>query len=188
MVISDIIISQMDNTSTNLVLHPLNDRWCLWTYVPKINIEWNVNLCNKICTFTSIEECIAISESLSDGIIKSCMIFIMKEGILPEWEHHSNRNGGYFSYKVLNKNVCQVWKELTYTLIGNNLSTNNEFLRDICGITISPKKNFCIIKVWMSNCNHQNYKVMTPIKDLDGYGCFFAPHNKNASFKSEDEC
>jgi hypothetical protein len=115
-------------------------------------------------------------------------MFIMRENIMPQWEHPRNRNGGYFSFKVLNKNICQVWKDLTYVLIGNTLSTNNDFLRDISGITISPKKNFCIVKVWMTNCNHQNSSMMNDVKNLSSHGCFFEPHNKNLAFKLDDEC
>ena len=188
MVLSDITISQMDNTSTNSTTHLLSVKWSLWCYIPKLGSEWNINLCHKICTFTSVEECVAIIENLPEDIIKKCMMFIMRENVVPQWEHPSNRHGGYFSFKASNKNVCRIWKDLTYTLIGNSLSPNVAFARDISGITISPKKNFCIIKVWMSSCEHQNYKVMNKIEGLDGYGCFFAPHNKNASFKNEDEC
>lgn len=181
MVPSD-IISQMDNTS----IHQIASPWTLWLHMPYI--EWSLNSCIKIDTFVSVEECVAVSESLSDGIIKSCMMFIMRNNIMPQWEHPMNRNGGYFSYKVLNKNVCQVWKDLTYVLIGNTLSMNNNFLRDIAGITISPKKNFCIIKIWMINCDHQDSSVITDVKNLSSHGCFFQPHNKNAAFKASDDC
>jgi hypothetical protein len=185
MVPSD-IISQMDNTNIQIQdFHSLETSWSLWIHLP--NSEWDLKKCLKVYTFINVEECIAVSESLSDGIIKSCMMFIMRENIMPQWEHPRNRNGGYFSFKVLNKNVCQVWKDLTYILIGNTLSTNNDFLRDISGITISPKKNFCIIKIWMTNCEHQNPSIITEVKNLASHGCFFQPHNKNAAFKVEDE-
>ena len=174
MVPSD-IISQMDNTKIQQTFHSLETSWTLWIHLP--NVQWSLSSCLKVDTFTNVENCIALSESLSDGIIKSCMMFIMRENIMPQWEHPRNRDGGYFSFKVLNKNVCQVWKDLTYVLIGNTLSTNNDFLRDISGITISPKKNFCIIKVWMTNCNHQNASVVTQeIRGLTSQGCIFKKH------------
>ena len=175
-------VSQMDNTS----IHQIASAWTLYIHMPFA--EWSLSTCVKIDTFNSVENCIAVSESLSDGIIKSCMMFIMRGNIMPQWEHPMNRNGGYFSYKVLNKNVCQVWKDLTYVLIGNTLSANEEFSRDVAGITISPKKNFCIIKIWMTNCNHQNSTVVADIKNLSSFGCFFQPHNKNVAFKAEDDC
>ena len=64
----------------------------------------------------------------------------MKKGIIPVWEDPANRQGGCFSYKIANKSVYSIWKELTYLLVGESLSTNKEFVNQITGITISPKK------------------------------------------------
>jgi hypothetical protein len=101
----------------------------------------------------------------------------MKEGILPIWEDVKNRNGGCFSYKVNNKYVVDVWKELTYVLVGKTLSSEKKFTDAISGITISPKKNFCIIKIWMENCDNQNPLAVTnEIKNLTPNGCIFKKH------------
>ena len=99
MVPSD-IISQMDNTTIQIQhFHQLESSWTLWIHLP--NNTWDLRNCLKVHTFTNVEECISVSESLSDGIIKSCMMFMMRENIMPQWEHPRNRNGGYFSFKVL---------------------------------------------------------------------------------------
>lgn len=167
----------MDNTSEKTVsLHPLKYNWKLWAHLPQ-DSNWTLESYRQICTFNNLEECIAISENLSDGIIKFGMLFIMKEGVAPLWEAPRNRNGGCFSYKVLNKHVCQVWKDLTYSLVGNSLSNSNEFLRDVTGITISPKKNFCIIKIWITNCEYQNPQIVNEVNNLASHGCLFKQHN-----------
>jgi hypothetical protein len=101
----------------------------------------------------------------------------MREGIKPIWEDVKNRNGGCFSYKVINKNVYDVWREFTYALVGNTISTNESFVASVNGITISPKKNFCIIKIWMSNCTFQNPDIITnEVTGLDSHGCLFKKH------------
>jgi hypothetical protein len=105
------------------------------------------------------------------------MLFIMREGILPMWEDPKNRNGGCFSYKVLNKSVYKVWKELTYVVVGGSISNNEGFVKCVTGITISPKKNFCIIKIWMTDCNNQNPAIVTAdVKGLASQGCLFKKH------------
>jgi hypothetical protein len=39
------------------------------------------------------------------------------------------------------------------------------------------KKNFCIVKVWMTNCEHQNPQVVTSdVKNLIPQGCLFKKH------------
>jgi hypothetical protein len=100
----------------------------------------------------------------------------MRKGINPIWEDPKNRNGGCFSYKVLNKNVSKSWSELTYRIIGDSISNNASFVKSVTGITISPKKNFCIIKIWMSNCDHQNPANVAPVKGLQTQGCLFKKH------------
>ena len=52
-------------------------------------------------------------------------------------------------------------------------TNNNEII--INGFTISPKKNFCIIKIWTGNCKVQNPKIF----NIDGFSdvaCLFKTH------------
>jgi hypothetical protein len=70
-----------------------------------------------------------------------------------------------------------VWKELSYVLVGGSLSSNTSFVANVTGITISPKKNFCIIKIWMSSCEYQNPKIITnDIANLSSQGSLFKKH------------
>ena len=156
--------------------HELHKKWVLWAHLPH-DTDWSVNSYKPIYTFKTVEETIAINETLPEILVKNCMLFIMKEGIMPIWEDPINRNGGCFSYKVSNKNVYEVWKELTYVLVGETISTNTAFVNNVTGITISPKKNFCIIKIWLSTCDYQNPTTITNIiKDIIPQGCLFKKH------------
>lgn len=154
----------------------LENTWSLWSHYPQDN-DWSPDSYSKICDFNSVEATIAITESIPEDVIKNSMLFLMKNGVLPIWEDVKNRNGGCFSYKVNNKVVVDVWKELTYVLVGKTISNDTKFLNAISGITISPKKNFCIIKIWMENCDNQNpHVVTTEIKNLSSSGCIFKKH------------
>jgi hypothetical protein len=105
------------------------------------------------------------------------MLFWMREGIKPTWEDPKNRNGGCFSYKVVNKTVYDSWKELTYFTLGNTLSKQMSFVDKVNGFTISPKKNFCIVKIWMADCANQNPSIVTnEIKGIVSQGCIFKKH------------
>jgi hypothetical protein len=105
------------------------------------------------------------------------MLFLMIEGIKPTWEDPKNRNGGCFSYKITNKHVLDVWKDLTFALTGGCISSNRAFVKAVTGITISPKKNFCIVKIWLSNCEFQDATLInSEIKGLSPQGCLFKKH------------
>jgi hypothetical protein len=47
------------------------------------------------------------------------------------------------------------------------------------GISISPKKNFCIIKIWMKNCSVQDPTLIVQIPYLTKQGCLFHKHDVN---------
>jgi len=156
--------------------HKLAHNWTLWAHLPH-NTNWSIGSYIPISTFKTVEETIAVTETLPPVLVENCMLFIMREGIKPTWEDPKNRNGGCFSYKVINKNVYKVWKDLTYVVVGSTISKNANFVNCVTGITISPKKNFCIIKIWMTDCNNQNPGIITgDVKGISPVGCLFKKH------------
>jgi hypothetical protein len=165
--------SDIKKSEYNLLL----DNWNLWGHLPHDN-DWSVNSYINLGSIKSVEQTIALCEILPDKLIKNSMLFIMKNNIKPTWEDDMNKNGGCFSFKVMNKIVCDIWKKMFYLLIGNNLSTNIKFNKSINGLTISPKKNFCIIKIWMENCENQDPNIINVnlIKGLNLTGCMFKKH------------
>ena len=165
-----------DTIATNANTHHLSDKWTLWAHLPH-DTEWSLKSYTKIYEFETVEDAVAITEMLPPKLIMNCMLFLMRSGITPIWEDARNRNGGCFSYKVSNKHVYNVWKELSYVLVGGSLSSNDSFVANVTGITISPKKNFCIIKIWMCSCEYQNPKIITnDIANLSSQGSLFKKH------------
>ncbi len=172
------ITQQQENNmeSQNSEFHKLTNNWNLWAHLPH-DTDWGIKSYKKIYELKTMEESIAITETLPEILVKNCMLFIMKSGIMPIWEDSKNRNGGCFSYKVSNKIVHEVWRNLTYVLVGETISSQESFVSSITGITISPKKNFCIIKIWLSNCLNQNPDIITTdVKGIISQGCLFKKH------------
>jgi translation initiation factor 4E len=163
-------------SSSTETFHTLSNNWTLWAHLPH-NTDWTLKSYIPISTFKNVEETIGVTETLPPVLVENCMLFIMKEGVKPIWEDPNNRNGGSFSYKVSNKNVYKVWKDLTYVLVGGTISKQSKFVNCVTGITISPKKSFCIIKIWMADCNNQNPEIVTTdVKGLLPQGCLFKKH------------
>ena len=160
---------------TNDNLHYLQNKWTLWAHLSN-DTEWSLNSYKNITTFDSVESILILYENLPENIIKYCMLFIMKKGITPVWEDPENRNGGCFSYKISNKIVAQIWKNLSYSLMGETISDNDSFNNNINGITISPKRNFCIVKIWISNCDNTDPNIIKNIDGLISNECFFKKH------------
>ena len=156
--------------------HKLHDTWCYWAHLPH-NTDWTLKSYKKIYNLDTVEGMITVSETIPDKMIKNCMLFLMRDGIHPTWEDPKNRKGGCFSYKIANKNAPLMWKMVSYNLVGETLSRDKNVSNSINGITISPKKNFCIMKIWLSTCNYQDPTYITNIPGLNSRGCLFKKHN-----------
>ena len=166
--------SDLESKDVSL-LHELSDSWILWAHLPH-DTDWGLKSYMKIYEFNTVEQAITITETLPPVLVTNCMLFLMRKGINPIWEDERNRNGGCFSYKIPNKDVPDAWKQLSYSLVGETMSDNKKLLPHINGITISPKKNFCIIKVWLANCSFQDAAVIREVHGITSHGCLFKRH------------
>jgi hypothetical protein len=156
--------------------HPLNGKWNLYYHLPH-NKKWDLSSYTVISDdIDTVEKVNLLNDVVIDTIVKNCMLFVMRDGITPMWEDPKNRDGGSFSYKVVNKYVNEVWKTLFCLLCGETLTKKNTDMKYINGITISPKKNFCIIKVWLNHKKNQNPSMIVDYKMLSNEGCMFIEH------------
>ena len=158
--------------NNNSKFHTSKNKWTIFSHLPH-DTDWSLKSYENITQITYIEELISILDIIPDTMIKNCMLFIMKDDITPLWEDEKNRHGGCFSYKIANNDVPNVWKNLCYLLVGETLFKKPA---NITGITISPKKNFCIIKIWMGDCKEQNPKEITYCDGIESHGCLFKKH------------
>ena len=158
----------------DVISHELNDTWVLYAHLPH-DTDWTLNSYKKILTIKTVEQIIAICEELPEPMIQNCMLFLMRENIKPIWEDDNNKNGGCFSYKINNKNVSDIWRKLSCLLVGETL-INEKMRSKVNGITISPKKAFCIVKIWTETLEHQNPQELSLPSGLSYKGCIFKKH------------
>lgn len=181
LLVNNSIVNNTSIVEKNVLQSKVNrlfDKWTLWAHYPH-DTSWSIESYKKLYTFDSIESIVAFYKILPENIIKNCMLFLMRDGIIPTWEDNKNKDGGCFSYKINNKFVGNIWKRLSYNLVGENLTDNKKLLPNINGITISPKINFCIIKIWISCCEFQSANLIKDINELTSSGCIFKKHLQN---------
>ena len=140
----------MNNNINYKIDNQLSNEWDLWIHSPN-DSDWSLNSYKNIYTFKNIESAIKLIENINKEIYENYMIFIMKNKIKPIWEDENNKDGGCFSYKILNSNIYEYSKKIIYYIIGNTLVDNDDILKKINGISISPKKHFCIFKIWIKD-------------------------------------
>ena len=160
------------------VEHTLSDKWVLWAHLPH-DTDWSLKSYTNLLEISSVEDITTLYNSVPDKMTKNCMLFLMRKNINPTWEDPKNASGGCFSFKIPNKNVVDIWKDLCYLAVGENLSTNKTFQKSINGLTISPKKSFCIIKIWLTNLKFQSPRLLRKVDKLPIDGCLFKKHKSH---------
>ena len=166
---------QVVEKSEKRSVSPLFDKWVLWAHLPH-DTDWSLGSYKNIMCIKFVEEMVSLYSCLPEALVKNCMLFLMRKGITPMWEDKENMNGGCFSYKVNNNNVPEVWRSLSYILTGETISVDPKFISKVTGITISPKKLFCIVKIWMSSCEYQDPTKIRSCTGLSSQGCIFKRH------------
>lgn len=172
---SNLTCEQMEVDTINTKYHTLNDTWMLWAHLPH-DTDWSISSYKNVSEINCIESILEFENVIPDIMIKNCMIFCMRKGILPTWEDPSNRDGGSFSFKINNSDIYEIWKELSITLMTEMLVQDEVMNKSICGITVSPKKNFCILKIWMKDVDIQDVKLFNLPEKIDRKSTIFRKH------------
>ena len=153
----------------------LGNKWSFYLHLHD-NPDWSIKSYIKMIEFDNVEDAILLNDEINYDLIKKSLMFLMKDDVKPMWEDDNNKNGGCFSFKIANKDIEVIWKELYYRLIGQSLTTDNCYYNKINGITLSPKKKFCILKIWMKDCDLDNPNIFVKINNLKCDSCIFKKH------------
>ena len=153
----------------------LKNKWILWFHKVNDN-NWTPESYIKVFELNSYNDILFIIKKLEN--ITSGMFFLMKDGIIPIFEDINNINGGYWSIRITKKESFDFWEKIVYYLCIDNITINDKYENLINGISISPKINNCIFKIWNSNYNEMKTDFLR--KDLDFINwddTFYLQHN-----------
>jgi hypothetical protein len=79
------------------------------------------------------------------------MFFAMREHVFPCWDDANNIDGGCLSIKVPVDAVPSTWEYLVKRTLGETLVVDPKRWESLNGISVSPKRGFCIFKLWMAD-------------------------------------
>ena len=157
---------------SEIELNSLFNNFILWYHAPN-DKDWGLSSYKKVITYDTIEKYWHFSNDLNTNIITNGMFFLMKEGINPIWEDLQNIEGGCVSIKNSKEDSYNLWNLLSVFLLSNNLTNN------INGISISPKKNFNIVKIWFNEkIDYKEYKFPEELK-INNTNFLFRIHKMN---------
>lgn len=140
----------------------LNDCWALYFHDPA-NDSWDERSYQLLHTLSAVEDWVHADNAFSELWLNG-MFFVMREHIRPMWEDSHNSSGGCLSFKVNKPDAKEYWFQLCAKTIGEVLLRNEKLdPNSINGISISPKRTFCILRVWLSKqIEPENFHLETP--------------------------
>lgn len=153
----------------------LSNKWTFYLHLHD-NKDWSVNSYIEMFQVQTVEDAVLLNDEISYDLIKKTMMFMMKQEIRPVWEDENNRKGGCFSFKISNNDVESVWRNVFYSMLGRTLTTDKKHHDNVNGITLSPKKRFCILKIWMHDCSIEDPNIFIDIQNLNRDSCIFRKH------------
>ena len=145
--------------------YKINSKWSMWYH--SINDDkWTKDSYKKIINISNLFDYYFLKQNFEKQHLQNGMFFIMRDDIFPTWEDPDNRLGGCISFKVFANDILDSWNKLFLNLICENILLNENDFDEINGISIAPKKEFNIIKIWLRNDN-SDYKNI--IKVIEPY-------------------
>jgi hypothetical protein len=141
----------------------LEESWNLYFHNPDDN-DWSDSSYSMISTVISVNDWCKANLAFSE-IWHKGMFFIMKQDIMPKWEDPMNKNGGCFSFKINKIDASLYWFNMVCNVLSNNLGKNQQINDNITGISITPKRNYCILRIWLSTHNYNminHYNIEIP--------------------------
>jgi hypothetical protein len=162
----------------------LNSTWVIWYHNPSDN-SWETSSYKKLYEISSLDDFFTFQNTWKNNLPKLSlsMMFMMKkmdnyEFIYPMWEDKNNQPGGCWSFKVPSTNIDNVWLQLCFHIITENTGNRQEVNNSVNGISFSPKKGFCIVKIWNSTTDIQDVNELN--RDINTFmdlsTCIYKSH------------
>jgi len=135
--------------------YKLNTGWDLW-YHSIENSNWGNDSYKSLYKIRNLHDIHFLKENIQQNYLQNGMFFVMREDIFPTWEDPDNREGCSISFKVPALKLHEEWCFILERVLTEDILKDKDRYEEINGISISPKKEFNIIKLWLRN-NNANY-------------------------------
>jgi hypothetical protein len=145
--------------------YKLNTDWVLWYHSINDN-NWTNSSYKKIEEIHNLYDLKLILDNIQSNHLQNGMFFIMRNDIFPTWEYPDNREGCSISFKVPASQLKQNLDLLITKTLTEDILKDKDKYNEINGLSISPKKEFNIIKLWLKN-NTEDYESF--IKEYSPY-------------------
>jgi hypothetical protein len=150
--------------------------WVLWYHDPEVK-DYSLKSYIKISDFTTPQQFWTVIDAIPKEAWECGMYFFMRKGYNPLWESPEHKEGGAWSKKIDASQAHTSFIDLMVHCISDELLMNRK--ETLAGISISPKGQFHIIKLWNTTTTVSDKKYLnqnlTYFKVTDDV--VYTPHN-----------
>lgn len=133
--------------------------WVLWYHDPN-DSNYTLESYAKIGNITTPAEFWTMIDAIPKDAWEAGMFFFMREGYRPLWDAPENGKGGAWSKKIDASETYSIFIDAMVHCIANTFLTNMK--ESLVGVTISPKGQFHIVKVWNTTTAVTDRKLFSP--------------------------
>ena len=144
-------------------IHWLQDVWSFYFHDPD-DPAWTLESYRRIGDAASVEDVWELQAAIAPHAA-SGMFFAMREHVFPCWDDKHNIEGGCLSIKVPIDAAPAAWELLLKRAVGETLVADPARWASLNGVSISPKRGFCIAKLWMADDTHSTTRAAFRLPD-----------------------
>lgn len=146
--VENLVANTSDTVITPSQRNYLNDIWSV--YYHDFSNDWDIKSYVFIANISNVESFCELFKCLN-SCWYSGTFFIFREHIMPRWEDEYNVDGGCFSIKIPSNEAEEKWFNMCASVLGETMGVTSEYSSNINGISITPKKNSNLLRVWLKD-------------------------------------
>ena len=146
----------------------LNDVWSVYFHDPA-DARWTLDSYKRLGDIATVQDLWRMHLT-TEPYVTSGMFFVMREHVFPCWDDKANIEGCCLSVKIPLRLAASAWELTLKRALGETLMVAHDGWEALNGISISPKRGFCIIKLWL-----RDMEASKPPHPGDGGCCFRVP-------------
>lgn len=150
-------INQQNNGSE----YKFVNKYILWAH-STTKTDWSIDSFDKVTEITNVSEFWRLANNFHKFDYDSQHYFLMKEGVIPLWEHSTNKNGGICSFKSNIEDGVDMFTFLSIMMALGKVTNDANDSSDINGVSMSPHYNFMLVKIWCNNYENKIVEKLNP--------------------------
>jgi hypothetical protein len=144
-------------------MYELNTPWILWYHSVK-DTSWTKSSYKQFYIFQTLFDYNSFKDIIQLNHLQNGMFFLMRDGIFPNWEDPDNSEGCCISFKIPGNKLKEEFCKILLSCLTEDILNDSDNYEELNGISIAPKKEFNIAKIWMRNKQKKYTDIMKEIK------------------------